>query len=463
MNQLNFIIFSASLLASGTCLASTAPPSFCGDPNNHCTDETNLTHPSLWNEANYASTVNNEDEFYQPGQIQFTTVGGQKKIIITGSKSAAKPSGKNFISGKMDTSGKVTTLNFGLHGVVEAEIELPTVSGVWPAFWMMPQAGPWPTFGENDILEWMGRWPNPRAFASTEHGSSTPNGDHQGQGSGNKVPSNLSSGDTLASPHYYAMEWNIAPDFHSGDLTFYFDGKTFYQFHLGNDDRSTAVLKGFQKGFYPILNLAIGGDLGGDDSKLTSATMTIDNIAMYKVNGSAPTGCIAPSVDQGHTGYSNQNGVTLTWDAPAGKGYSYLLDDYTKTKNLLPGGYQQGQYSDKGAAKAPPSTQNFTYYLQRQCSNGSTSHAVEIDVKRHSTPPSGTIKIHFNTGGSTVTEGGHTINAHSSNNLSAEKSASFTINNNQVQFTAEQILSGQGLCAQVHVDKSGDTYVVNTP
>ena len=42
------------------------------------------------------------------------------------------------------------------YGIIEARISFPSGKGTWPAFWMMPESGSWPSNGEIDILENLG-------------------------------------------------------------------------------------------------------------------------------------------------------------------------------------------------------------------------------------------------------------------------------------------------------------------
>ncbi|MCF6765159.1 glycoside hydrolase family 16 protein [Thiotrichales bacterium 19S3-7] len=269
-----------------------APISYCDTHSGNCQNAVDLMNSQLWNKVVDTNPPNGEKEAYN-SDSRYIQFDNNKSIIITAIKDG--DTNHPYTSGRLNTDGYIGTKQFGRHGLIEAEISLPTDTGSWPAFWMMPQSdcSAWPTCGENDIMEWAGTtaWGNnPRAFLSTEHGSDTPNSDYQGKGSGNLVPSNLAATDNLSNPHYYAMEWNLSPDYKSGTLTFYFDGKVFYTYTLGSDARDTAVLKGFYygKGFHPILNLAVGGSLGGDISHTPNTmTMTVYNIHMYSLKNNS--------------------------------------------------------------------------------------------------------------------------------------------------------------------------------
>ena len=66
-----------------------------------------------------------------------------------------------YTSARLNTYGK---FNF-TYGRVEARIKVSSTQGLWPAFWMLgadffDKRTPWPTCGEIDIMEHVGREPN---------------------------------------------------------------------------------------------------------------------------------------------------------------------------------------------------------------------------------------------------------------------------------------------------------------
>jgi len=87
------------------------------------------------------------------------------------------------------------------YGRVEARIKIPSGQGIWPAFWMLGadiNSKPWPSCGEIDILENIGKEP------TTVHGTI--------HGPGYAGSAGLSQAYTQAVPfahdyHVYAVEW----------------------------------------------------------------------------------------------------------------------------------------------------------------------------------------------------------------------------------------------------------------
>ncbi len=162
-----------------------------------------------------------------------------------------------------------------LYGYFEASINLPKGKGTWPAFWMMPSnvdwnKNPWPYCGEIDIMEEVGA--NPEYVSSSLH---TGNYNHT---KGTQKTHEMKCPGAEDSFHIYACEWT------EDEITTYVDGKV--QLHatkasMGADHDSWP----FHYAFYPILNLAWGGDWGGYkgvDENALPATMVVDYVRIFQ-------------------------------------------------------------------------------------------------------------------------------------------------------------------------------------
>ena len=89
---------------------------------------------------------NNEQQYYTNSEENVSVSNGTLKITAK----YESIGGKNYTSGRIKTSGKVEPGN----GYVVARIKLPSVNGIWPAFWMLGTNGQgWPMCGEIDIME----------------------------------------------------------------------------------------------------------------------------------------------------------------------------------------------------------------------------------------------------------------------------------------------------------------------
>lgn len=162
-----------------------------------------------------------------------------------------------------------------LYGYFEARILLPSGKGTWPAFWMMPcnvdwGSNPWPKCGEIDIMEEVGA--NPDFVSSSLH---TQAYNHT---IGTQVTHEMKCPGAEGSFHIYALEWT------EDEITTYVDGKVQLKASraaMGADHDSWP----FHYAFYPILNLAWGGDWGGykgvDDNALP-AVMKVDYVRIFQ-------------------------------------------------------------------------------------------------------------------------------------------------------------------------------------
>ncbi len=175
------------------------------------------------------------------------------------------PATKPFTSGKISTKGKFTLT----YGRVEVRAKLPVGQGTWPAIWLLPEKdlyGPWPASGEIDIMEavnlgakcgsCLGGMEN-QIYGTLHYGSPM----HHYQGMSQQKAFMLPK-DSVSDWHTYRVDW--APD----DVTWYVDGKVYSKIKLKNwrDTLQNGVPAPavrnapFDRPFYLILNLAIGGE-----------------------------------------------------------------------------------------------------------------------------------------------------------------------------------------------------------
>ena len=147
--------------------------------------------------------------------------------------------GQQYSSAKITTQGKAQFR----YGFVEVRAKLPCARGTWPAIWMMPAYSiQWPK-GEIDILEQVGSQPN--VLHATLH---TELFNHQrgtARGASMQLPTSCSAF------HRYQMSWTPQA------ITIGVDDHAYMQ--VRNDQPGGAGAWPFDKPFYLILNLAIGG------------------------------------------------------------------------------------------------------------------------------------------------------------------------------------------------------------
>lgn len=161
------------------------------------------------------------------------------------------------------------------YGYFEARIRLPKGKGTWPAWWMMPvgnnnNTNPWPGCGEIDIMEEVGVDAN--NVTSTIHCNKYNNGNTATEHGVLRVPTAESD------YHVYACEWT------DSKLEFFVDGQSILKYEP--TDKSKDYWP-FNVPFYPILNLAWGGDWGGMngvDETALPITMDVDYVRIFQKN-----------------------------------------------------------------------------------------------------------------------------------------------------------------------------------
>ena len=187
--------------------------------------------------------------------------GEQQVYTDTSHDNARVRNGNLVITGKKDFPNGTTTepwssarlitqnkMDF-LYGKVEVRAKLPKARGSWPAIWLMPTGsayGAWPRSGEIDILEHVGN--NLGKAMSTVHtqNNNWTNGGH--------LTGLRTIPDVHTNYHVYALEWS--PD----SLRFTYDSVHVYTYVNPQTDWKDWP---FDQKFHVILNVAIGGGMGG--------------------------------------------------------------------------------------------------------------------------------------------------------------------------------------------------------
>ncbi|AAL80200.1 hydrolase [Pyrococcus furiosus DSM 3638] len=212
---------------------------------------------------------NGELEYYTENNtyiVNGTLVIEARKEIIT------DPNEGTFLytSSRLKTEGKV---EFSPPVVVEARIKLPKGKGLWPAFWMLGsnirEVG-WPNCGEIDIMEFLGH--EPRTIHGTVHGPGYSGS--KGITRAYTLPEGVP--DFTEDFHVFGIVWY--PD----KIKWYVDG-TFYHEVTKEQVEAMGYEWVFDKPFYIILNLAVGGYWPGNPDATTPfpAKMVVDYVRVY--------------------------------------------------------------------------------------------------------------------------------------------------------------------------------------
>ena len=182
-------------------------------------------------------------------------------------RAVALPSG-GYTSGRLYTQGKFQTA----YGKIEARIKIPKGQGIWPAFWMLGSdiaTAKWPACGEIDIMENIGK--EPLTVHATVHGPG-----YSGA-SGVSGLRTLGPGHELWRDfHTYAVIWT------EGSLEFFLDSASYFKVIPANIPAGQQWV--FNKPFYLLLNLAVGGNWPGrpDASTQFPQEMLVDYVRIYR-------------------------------------------------------------------------------------------------------------------------------------------------------------------------------------
>ncbi len=247
---------------------------------------------------------NNELQYYKAANASVAN----GTLTITAKSERTR--GSRYSSARLRTAN-MTNGGQWTHGRFEARIKIPDGNGMWPAFWMLPTDpdAAWPISGEIDIMESTGYHPE-SVFGTIHYGNPYPNNEFSGN-SIRKMP------DTWADDfHTYALEWT------PNDMKWYVDD-ILYSTQTPNDLSNPAFWTFENYQYHFILNLAVGGTLGGtvDDAALPQI-MEVDYVRVYNFGQPALSGphITAPNTDATYTVVSEiGTNSTYSWNAPTGE------------------------------------------------------------------------------------------------------------------------------------------------
>ncbi len=199
-------------------------------------------------------------------RTQNAALDGNGNLVITARKEAL--GGQMYTSARLLTQGKASWT----YGRFEARIQIPKGQGIWPAFWMLGDnigtAG-WPTCGEVDIMENIGR--EPALVHGTMHGPGYSGGN--GIGGPASLPGNAAFADAS---HVYAVEWEM------NSIRWSIDGAQYFATTPASIPAGTTWV--YDHPFFIIMNVAVGGGWPGnpDGTTVFPQTMVVDYVRVYQ-------------------------------------------------------------------------------------------------------------------------------------------------------------------------------------
>lgn len=238
-------------------------------------DAEGLPDATKWNfdtERNQLGWYNNEKQYYSANRLANASVQNglltitARKESLTG---AADYGGQVYTSARLITRGKASWT----YGFFEVRAKLPCSLGTWPAIWMLGMGGVWPDDGEIDIMEQKGYSAAEKTRVSGTVHTKAYNyfGGTLGVGQG----ASTTVADACTSFHNYQLTWS------ADKIVMAVDGAPYFEFVNPkdvNDDKWP-----FDKPQFMILNLAMGGDLGGAiPSNFVSDQMLVDHVRVFQ-------------------------------------------------------------------------------------------------------------------------------------------------------------------------------------
>lgn len=263
---------------------------------------------------------NNELETYT-SRLANSNLEGGLLVIKTLKETFTGPDNftRNYTSARLLTKSKFTQA----YGRFEARIRVPYGQGIWPAFWMLGDnidTVSWPTCGEIDIMENIGKEP------AIVHG--TVHGPGYAGGSGITAAYSLPNGQKFSDDfHTFAVEWE------PNVMRFYVDGLLY-------KTRSPADLPAgtpwvFNHPFFIILNVAVGGGFPGNPDATTvfPQQMLVDYVRVYQ--RSTPSNVPALFTDEGANRALALDSVTFKRDPFSVRNFDNFSPDQTTRLMLL--------------------------------------------------------------------------------------------------------------------------------
>jgi len=223
-------------------------------------------------DRNKLGWYNNELQYYAANRLENAQVLGGNLIITARKESltgAADYGSQNYTSARMLTRDKASWS----YGFFEVRAKLPCSPGTWPAIWMLGTGGVWPDDGEIDLMEQRGGSATDKTVVLGTIHTRAYNYFNgllgAGQGASRSVP------DACTAFHSYQLIWD------GGKVAIGVDGVTYFTY--SKPTPSAAATWPFDKPQYLILNLAMGGDLGGAvPIGFVSDQMVVDYVRVYQ-------------------------------------------------------------------------------------------------------------------------------------------------------------------------------------
>lgn len=208
---------------------------------------------------------NNEKQFYTSNDLENARVEGGHLIIEARQEQMGR---MDYTSARLVSHEKKAFQNVR----IDVRAQLPSGKGTWPAIWMLPaenKHGGWPKSGEIDIMEHVGYMPD--SILGTVH---TEAFNHM---YGTQKGGRIAVANSESAFHVYSIQWT------DNQIDFLVDDHSYFRFeHTGGGSAEWP----FDQAFYLIMNIAVGGNLGGVegiDPDIWPQRMLVDYVRVYEL------------------------------------------------------------------------------------------------------------------------------------------------------------------------------------
>ncbi|WP_234733997.1 glycoside hydrolase family 16 protein [Tellurirhabdus bombi] len=230
-------------------------------------DQAGLPDPKKWKyDLGGNGFGNNELQYYLGPRTENARI--EKGILIIEAH-REKHENREYTSAKLITKG----IAEWKYGRIEVRAKIPAGRGTWPAIWMLGSnlgKTPWPRCGEIDIMEHVGY------NEGVVHGSLHTEAYNHVKGT--QKTGTLPVPKATADFNTYAVEWS------TDQLDFFINDQKYYSVtkkELGSEEAQWPL----DQPYYLILNLAVGGNWGGQkgvDETIWPRRMEVDYVRVYQ-------------------------------------------------------------------------------------------------------------------------------------------------------------------------------------
>lgn len=234
-------------------------------------DRGSLPDPAKWaydTHRNRLGWYNGERQYYAAERAENARIE-DGKLILTARKESTDhfpdSMGQEYSSARLFTKDRQSWT----YGFFEVRAKLPCGLGTWPAIWTLADSGGWPDAGEIDIMEHVGFEPG------VVHGSVHTKAYHHSIHT--HRTSTVKQADVCSAFHRYQLTWT--PE----RITVGIDDRNYFSFR--NDNSGDRSKWPFDRPQHLLLNIAVGGDWGGQrgvNPKAFPVAMEVDYVRVYQ-------------------------------------------------------------------------------------------------------------------------------------------------------------------------------------